>query len=179
MKKTFAAFYDVLFVSLISACMYTVSLWIMSRGPVGDLHWYWVIICAVCIAVPTGCIVFGIHKCTIDLVCDRVELVYAILEENITDSDEIDEILLEIYVFIDYHGPALDLYKEMCRHIREKNPVFWRVESPLVRAIFEGKDGLDSAGNMSYYDPASFIRMSEKTSEFNSGDESEYLILPL
>ena len=81
----------------------------------------------------------------------------AILEENITDSDEIDEILLEIYVFIDYHGPALDLYKEMCRHIREKNPVFWRVESPLVRAIFEGKDGLDSAGNMSYYDPASFI----------------------
>ena len=81
----------------------------------------------------------------------------AILEEKITDSDEIDEILLEIYVFIDCYGPALDLYKEMCRHIREKNPVFWRVESPLIRAIFEGKDGLDSAGNMSRYDPASFI----------------------
>ena len=81
----------------------------------------------------------------------------AILDENITDSDEIDEILLEIYVFIDYHGPALDLYKEMCIHIREKNPVFWRVESPLVRAIFEGKDGLDSVENMSHYDPASFV----------------------
>lgn len=81
----------------------------------------------------------------------------AILEGQITDSDEIDEILLEIYVFSDYHGPALDLYKEMCKHIRQKIPVFWRVESPLVRAIFEGKDGLDSAGNMSYYDPASFI----------------------
>ena len=26
---------------------------------------------------------------------------------------------------------------------------------------------------------SAFIRMSEKTSEFNSGDESEYLILPL
>ena len=86
MKKTFAAFYDVLFVSLISACMYTVSLWIMSRGPVGDLHWYWVIICAVCIAVPTGCIVFGIHKCTIDLVCDRVELVY-LVRHNVNSRD--------------------------------------------------------------------------------------------
>lgn len=81
----------------------------------------------------------------------------AILEEKITDSDEIDEILLEIYIFGDHYSPALELYKEMCRHICEKNPVFWRVESPLVRAIFEGKDGLDSAGNMSYYDPASFI----------------------
>ena len=27
--------------------------------------------------------------------------------------------------------------------------------------------------------PVFLIRMSEKTSEFNSGDESEYLILPL
>ena len=86
MKKTFAAFYDVLFVSLISACMYTVSLWIMSRGPVGDLHWYWVIICAVCIAVPTGCIVFGILKCTIDLVCDWVELVY-LVRHNVNSRD--------------------------------------------------------------------------------------------
>ena len=86
MKKTFAALYDVLFVSLISACMYTVSLWIMSRGPVGDLHWYWVIICAVCIAVPTGCIVFGIHKCTIDLVCDRVEIVY-LVRHNVNSRD--------------------------------------------------------------------------------------------
>ena len=66
--------------------MYTVSLWIMSRGPVGDLHWYWVIICAVCIAVPTGCIVFGIHKCTIDLVCDRVELVY-LVRHNVNSRD--------------------------------------------------------------------------------------------
>ena len=81
----------------------------------------------------------------------------AILDEQITDSDEIDEILLEIYVFSDYHSPALDLYKEMCRHIRESNPVFWRMESALVRQIFEGKDGLDSAGNMSHCDTASFI----------------------
>ena len=44
MKKTFLAFYDVLFVSVISACMYTVSLWIMSWGPLGDLGWHWVIV---------------------------------------------------------------------------------------------------------------------------------------
>lgn len=81
----------------------------------------------------------------------------AILEGQISDTDEIDEILLEIYVFSDYHSPALDLYKEMCRHIREQNPVFWRMESALVRQIFEGKDGLDSAGNMSHCGPASFI----------------------
>ena len=86
MKKTFAAVYDVLFVSLISACMYTVSLWIMSWGPVGDLHWYWVIICAACISIPTGCIVFGIHKCTIDLVCDRVEIVY-LVRHNVNARD--------------------------------------------------------------------------------------------
>ena len=76
------------------------------------------------------------------------KMVNAILEGQITDSDEIDEILLEIYVFSDYHGSALDLYKEMCKHIRQKHPVFWRVESPLVRAIFEGNDGLDGEGNL-------------------------------
>ena len=78
MKKTFLAFYDVLFVSVISVCMYTVSLWIMSWGPLGDLDWHWVIVFSVCIAVPTGGILFGIHKCTIDLVSDKVELVYLI-----------------------------------------------------------------------------------------------------
>lgn len=81
----------------------------------------------------------------------------AILEEQITDTDEIDEILLEIYAFGDHYNPALDLFKKMCKHIRQKNPVFWRMESAIVRAIFEGNDGLDGEGNMSYYDPASFI----------------------
>ena len=74
MKRTFLALYDVLFVSILSACMYTVALWIMTWGPLGDLDWHWVIVFSVCIAVPTGGIFFGIHKCTIDLVCDKVEL---------------------------------------------------------------------------------------------------------
>ena len=78
MKKTFLALYDVLFVSILSACMYTVALWIMTWGPLGDLDWHWVIVFSVCIAVPTGGIFFGIHKCTIDLVCDKVELVYPV-----------------------------------------------------------------------------------------------------
>ena len=78
MKKTFLALYDVLFVSILSACMYTVALWIMTWGPLGDLDWHWVIVFSVCLAVPTGGIIFGIHKCTIDLVCDKVELVYPV-----------------------------------------------------------------------------------------------------
>ena len=72
----------------------------------------------------------------------------AILEGQISDTDEIDEILLEIYAFGNHYSPALDLYKEMCKHIRQKNPVFWRLESAIVRAIFEGNDGLDGEGNL-------------------------------
>lgn len=72
----------------------------------------------------------------------------AILEEQITDTDEIDEILLEIYAFGDHYSPALNLFKEMCKHIRQKNPVFWRMESAIVRVIFEGNDGLDGEGNL-------------------------------
>ena len=71
----------------------------------------------------------------------------AILEEQITDADEIDEILLEIYAFGDQYGPALNLFKKMCMHIRQKNPVFGRMESAIVRAIFKGNDGLDSEEN--------------------------------
>lgn len=78
MKKTFLAFYDVLFISVISACLYTMALWIMPWGPLGALDWYWVIMFSVCIAVPTGAILFGIHRCTIDLAHDRVELVYLV-----------------------------------------------------------------------------------------------------
>ena len=70
----------------------------------------------------------------------------AILEEQITDTDEI---LLEIYAFGNHYSPALDLFKEMCTHIRQENPVFWREESAIVRAIFEDNDGLDRVENLS------------------------------
>lgn len=72
----------------------------------------------------------------------------AILDEQITDTDEIDEILLEIYAFSDHYSPALALFKEMRRHIREKNPVFWRMESAIVRAIFEVNADRDDEGNL-------------------------------
>ena len=77
-------------------------------------------------------------------VCEALrKMADAILNEEITHPDEIDEILLEIYAFGHHYSPALDLYKEMRRHIRQKHPAFWRGESPIIRAIFEGDDDIE------------------------------------
>ena len=86
MKKTFLAFYDVLLTSVVSSILFSRALWIMSRGPWRDMEWYWVLTFAICVAVPTTWILCGIHKFSIDLACDKVDLFY-LVNHNINSKD--------------------------------------------------------------------------------------------
>ena len=77
------------------------------------------------------------------------QMVNAVLQGEITDPDEIDDILLELSVFRDCHVPAEALWQEVCNQIVWQHPAFWRDQgSGLVRAIFEEyKEGVDTNDN--------------------------------
>lgn len=61
----------------------------------------------------------------------------AIQRGQITDPDEIQDILLELSVFGDHYGPAWELFQEIRKRIQQKDPAFWQGQGALVRAIFE------------------------------------------
>lgn len=73
----------------------------------------------------------------------------AMLQGQISDPDEIDDILLELAVFQDCYAPAGDLWREVCNQIVRHHPAFWRDQgSGLVWAIFkEYKEGVDTNDN--------------------------------
>lgn len=77
------------------------------------------------------------------------QMVNAVLQGEITDPDEIDDILLELSVFRDCHAPAEALWQEVCQQIVQHHPIFWQFDgSGLVRAIFEEyKEGVDTNDN--------------------------------
>ena len=73
----------------------------------------------------------------------------AIRKGEITDPDEIDDILLELSVFAGHHPQAKALWREVCNQIVQHHPAFWRDQgSGLVQAIFEEyKEGVDTNDN--------------------------------
>ena len=77
------------------------------------------------------------------------QMIDAVLQGEITDPDEIDDILLEISVFADHHPQAKALWREVCNQIAQHHPAFWRDQgSGLVQAIFEEyKEGVDTNDN--------------------------------
>ena len=77
------------------------------------------------------------------------QMIDAVRQGEITDPDEIDDILLELSVFADHHPQAKALWREVCNQIVRHHPAFWRDQgSGLVRAIFEEyKEGADTNDN--------------------------------
>ena len=62
----------------------------------------------------------------------------AIRKGEVTDPDEIDDILLELSVFADHYPQAKALWQEVYNQIVRHHPAFWRDGgSGLVRAIYE------------------------------------------
>ena len=65
----------------------------------------------------------------------------AIRKGEVTDPDEIDDILLELSAFADHYPQAKALWQEVCDRIVWHHPAFWRDGgSGLVRAIYEEFD---------------------------------------
>ena len=90
MKKRFIAFYDVLCFSIIAGIMWTTAIVIFITGHMGDFDWCvqnWslVVVFAICVAVPVT-IMLILQRITIDLSCDKVELVY-LVNDNKNDRD--------------------------------------------------------------------------------------------
>ena len=90
MKKRFIAFYDVLCFSIIAGIMWTTAIVIFITGHMGDFdwcvqNWYLVVVFAICVAVPVT-IMLILQRITIDLSCDKVELVY-LVNDNKNDRD--------------------------------------------------------------------------------------------
>ena len=77
------------------------------------------------------------------------QMIDAVLQGEITDLDEIDDILLELSVFSDHHPQAKALWREVCNQIVRHHPAFWQDQgSGLVQAIFEEyKEGVDTNDN--------------------------------
>lgn len=66
------------------------------------------------------------------------QMVAAIRKGEVTDPDEIDDILLELSMFADHYPQAKALWQEVCDRIVWHHPAFWRDGgSGLVRAIYE------------------------------------------
>lgn len=73
----------------------------------------------------------------------------AIRKGEVTDPDEIDDILLELSMFADHYPQAKALWQKVCQQIVQHHPAFWRDQgSGLVQAIFEEyKEGVDTNDN--------------------------------
>ena len=65
------------------------------------------------------------------------EMVDAVLQEKVSDLDEVDEILLELAVFGDHYAPARDLFREVSLKIIHRQPPFCALESVWVKSIRE------------------------------------------
>ena len=90
MKKRFIAFYDALCLSIIAGIMWTTAIVIFITGNMDDFdwcvqNWYLVVAYAICVAVPVT-IMLTLQRITIDLSCDKVELVY-LVNDNKNDRD--------------------------------------------------------------------------------------------
>ena len=86
MKKRFIAFYDALFFSIIAGIMWTIAILILISGKMSSFdlcvqNWYLVLTFAICIAVPVTSM-FTLQKVTIDLSCDKVELIYLVNDDK-------------------------------------------------------------------------------------------------
>ena len=82
MKKTFIAFYDALFFSIIASIMWTIAIIIISSGQINNFsscvqNWPLVVAFAICVAVPVT-LLLSLQKITIDLSCDKVCLFYLV-----------------------------------------------------------------------------------------------------
>lgn len=91
-KRKFIAFWDVVFLSIITAIMLTCALIIMLLGFFESFdsiikNWYYVVIFAFCISIPVVLIMF-IQRVTIDLNCDKADFFYLVnYEKNERDLD--------------------------------------------------------------------------------------------
>lgn len=61
----------------------------------------------------------------------------AMLQGQITDPDEIHDVLLELAVFSDHYAPARDLFREVSSKIIHQQPPFCALESVWVKSIRE------------------------------------------
>lgn len=82
MKKIkITAFWDLLIGAIVCSILFTVAIYIfiVVKGDKGwnDISWYYALICAICVAVPVT-IMLTLQRITIDLSCDKVELVYLV-----------------------------------------------------------------------------------------------------
>lgn len=83
------AFWDMLIGAIVCSILFTVAIYIfiVVKGDKGwnDISWYYALICAICVAVPVT-IMLTLQRITIDLSCDKVELVY-LVNDNKNDRD--------------------------------------------------------------------------------------------
>ena len=89
MKRKIIAFWDVVIVSIISAILFAIAIYIYVdiKGDKGwlDTPWYYGLICACCIAAPVT-IMLCLQKITVDLSCDKIELFY-LVDDNRNERD--------------------------------------------------------------------------------------------
>ena len=90
MKKIkITAFWDLLIGAMVCSILFTVAIYIflVIKGNKGwnDISWHYALICVFCIAVPVT-IMLTLQRITIDLSCDKVELVY-LVNDNKNDRD--------------------------------------------------------------------------------------------
>ena len=77
-------------------------------------------------------------ECQASVFSTLKQMIDAVLQGEITDPDEIDDVLLELSVFADLHPKAKALWQEVCQEIVQHHSAFWRDQgSGLVRAIYE------------------------------------------
>lgn len=75
------AFWDLLICAIVCSILFTVAVYIfiIVKGNERwyDIPWYYALICAACVAVPTT-IMLSLQKISIDLSCDKVRLFYLV-----------------------------------------------------------------------------------------------------
>jgi hypothetical protein len=86
MKKTFLAFYDLLFCSIVSAIMLTIFAMIFIYGDFNSgewliSHWYLIVIQGICLAVPVT-ITATMQRITIDLNLNKFEAFYLVNDKK-------------------------------------------------------------------------------------------------
>ena len=75
------------------------------------------------------------------------EMVDAVLQEKVSNPDEVDDILLELAVFGDLYAPARALFREVSLKIIHRQRPFCTLESVWVKSIREAVIQMEEGEN--------------------------------
>lgn len=90
-------------------------------------------------------IVEGISKLREKAYAQYSELVIQVLENQITDEQQLEQIMDGLCDFCD-EGRFIELYRSLCRHIYYQYPQLVGKHVTLFRALFEGADDASEQG---------------------------------